>query len=167
MTLDEIQSLFEYNAWANSRLLGVLDLMPPEKVFEDVKFSFGNIHAMLVHICAAEEIWLQRITGETNIKLTTVKDLPKYDDIKKKMNKLDGYYSKFVSSMTYEKTNSDISLTNVRDGAFTVKVWMIIQHVVNHSTHHRGQIVAAIRQLGGTPPNIDLINFYRLRNKQG
>ena len=30
----------------------------------------------------------------------------------------------------------------------------LIQHVMNHSTHHRGQVVSLLRQLGHTPPNI-------------
>ena len=38
------------------------------------------------------------------------------------------------------------------------------QHVVNHATYHRGQIVTMLRQLGATPPKpMDLIAFYRLR----
>jgi uncharacterized damage-inducible protein DinB len=36
------------------------------------------------------------------------------------------------------------------------------QHLVNHGTYHRGQVVTMLRQLGaGTPPSTDLIAFYR------
>jgi uncharacterized damage-inducible protein DinB len=37
----------------------------------------------------------------------------------------------------------------------------MILHIVNHGTHHRGQVTAMIRQLGGTPINIDLIRYHR------
>jgi uncharacterized damage-inducible protein DinB len=31
--------------------------------------------------------------------------------------------------------------------------------VVLHSTHHRGQIVARVRELGGNPPLVDYIGW--------
>jgi uncharacterized damage-inducible protein DinB len=37
----------------------------------------------------------------------------------------------------------------------------MILHVVNHGTHHRGQITTILRQLGATPRNLDLIAYYR------
>ena len=36
-----------------------------------------------------------------------------------------------------------------------------MQHVVNHATMHRGQIVGMIRQLGIEPPATDLLFFLR------
>jgi uncharacterized damage-inducible protein DinB len=161
MTLDETRSLFEYNAWANGRLLSVLDTMPNEKLFEDTKSSFVNIHSTLVHICGAEEIWLMRLVGESNVKLITPRDLPKYEDVKARMKKLETAYLKYISGLTYEKTNADLMMKNARGEPVGQKVWMVLQHIVNHSTHHRGQITTLIRQLGGTPINLDLINFYR------
>ena len=42
--------------------------------------------------------------------------------------------------------------------------WQMLQHVVNHSTFHRGQVVTLLRQLGAAPPKtMDLIGFYRER----
>ena len=36
------------------------------------------------------------------------------------------------------------------------------QHLVNHGTYHRGQVVTMLRQLGVQgPPSTDLIAFYR------
>ena len=36
-----------------------------------------------------------------------------------------------------------------------------MQHVVNHATLHRGQIVGMIRQLGIEPPSTDLLFYLR------
>jgi len=36
-----------------------------------------------------------------------------------------------------------------------------MQHVVNHSTMHRGQVVGMFRQLGIDPPSTDLIFYVR------
>jgi uncharacterized damage-inducible protein DinB len=37
----------------------------------------------------------------------------------------------------------------------------MVVHVVNHGTHHRGQVTSMIRQLGEKPVSLDLIAFYR------
>ncbi|MBW7888544.1 MAG: DinB family protein [Bacteroidetes bacterium] len=163
MTLDEAQLLFEFESWANARIFSALDSFPAEKLYEDMKSSFGSIHGTLVHICAAKSVWIQRLNNEAAIKPLTTKDLPKYDDVKGKIKKIEADYSKYISSLNYEKLNADISLGNSRGEVSTQKIWMILQHIVNHSTYHRGQIITMIRQAGGTTTNTDLINFYRQR----
>jgi len=40
-------------------------------------------------------------------------------------------------------------------------LWQILLHVVNHATHHRGQVSGFLRAMGHTPPPLDLIAFYR------
>ncbi len=37
----------------------------------------------------------------------------------------------------------------------------IILHVVNHGTHHRGQVSGFLRALGTTPPPLDFIAYAR------
>jgi uncharacterized damage-inducible protein DinB len=36
---------------------------------------------------------------------------------------------------------------------------VLIQHAVNHSTFHRGQLATLMRQVGGVPPGSDLDDF--------
>jgi uncharacterized damage-inducible protein DinB len=56
----------------------------------------------------------------------------------------------------------DYTLLSGHTGASIL--WQMAQHVVNHATYHRGQVVTMLRQLGATPPTpMDLIAFYRLR----
>jgi uncharacterized damage-inducible protein DinB len=47
-------------------------------------------------------------------------------------------------------------------GPAKTPVGQIIAHLVNHGTHHRGQVVTMLRQLGATPAKaMDLIYYYR------
>jgi uncharacterized damage-inducible protein DinB len=36
-----------------------------------------------------------------------------------------------------------------------------VLHVVNHGTHHRGQVAGFLRTMGHAPPALDLIAYYR------
>ena len=40
-------------------------------------------------------------------------------------------------------------------------LWQLVQHVTNHSTYHRGQVVTFLRQLGAKPAATDLVAWDR------
>jgi uncharacterized damage-inducible protein DinB len=41
----------------------------------------------------------------------------------------------------------------------TNPLWQMLQHVVNHGTYHRGQVVTLLRQLGAQPRATDLLRY--------
>jgi uncharacterized damage-inducible protein DinB len=51
-----------------------------------------------------------------------------------------------------------------RGNPWTTPRWKIVLHVVNHGTHHRGQVSGFLRTMGHKPPQLDLIAYYRERN---
>jgi len=57
----------------------------------------------------------------------------------------------------------DQPIEYVRDGVrWAQPFWQSFQHLVNHGTYHRGQVITMLRQLGvNGPPSTDLIAFYR------
>ncbi len=76
MNLNDINLLYEFNYWAKGRMLGAVDSLSEELLYNDLKTSFGTLHGTLVHICAAEDVWLHRLTGTASPKFLTVADLP-------------------------------------------------------------------------------------------
>ena len=49
--------------------------------------------------------------------------------------------------------------------AYSLPLGQQMEHVVNHATLHRGQVVGMIRQLGVVPPSTDLL-FYLMETRQ-
>jgi uncharacterized damage-inducible protein DinB len=61
-----------------------------------------------------------------------------------------------VAQLSQEQSTAGVAGASV--------LWQMLQHVVNHSTDHRGQVTTMLRQLGMTPPkSMDLIALYRER----
>jgi uncharacterized damage-inducible protein DinB len=54
----------------------------------------------------------------------------------------------------------------LKSGMYANALWQALQHVVNHSTYHRGQVAMLLRQSGAKPKFTDLIYFYRERAGQ-
>jgi uncharacterized damage-inducible protein DinB len=57
--------------------------------------------------------------------------------------------------------NRTVSYRNSSGTAFDTPLAVIAHHVVNHATHHRGQIAREIRRADGTPPATDYIFYDR------
>ena len=50
---------------------------------------------------------------------------------------------------------------DTRGNSYSSPLWQIVLHVVNHGTHHRGQVSGFLRTMGKVPPPLDLMAFYR------
>ena len=161
MNLNDINLLFEFNYWAKGRMLGAVDSLSEELLYNDLKTSFGTLHGTLVHIFAAEDVWLHRLTGTASPKFLTVADLPDYSAVKAKWQEVEKGMLTYVHSLTEEQLSQTFTFLNIKGEPVSNVLWQALQHLVNHGTYHRGQITSMIRQLGGTPANTDLIGFYR------
>ncbi len=78
MTPEEIQQLYDYNAWANRRALSAAEKLSPEQFIRSVVSSFSSVRDTLAHICAAECIWLERFKGRSPSSLP---DLARCQDV--------------------------------------------------------------------------------------
>lgn len=164
MTVSDIRLLLEFNFWANAKMLQSLESVPEEKLYEDLKSSFGGIHATLVHMCGAEDIWLQRLTNVTPAVYMKKESYPAIGAVRIKWKEVDEGYKKYLSALTEDELARDFEITTQKGDRFSQKVRESLQHLVNHSSYHRGQITTMLRQIGGTPVGTDMITFYRLKN---
>ena len=58
MTKDDIQLLYEYDRWANNRVLQAVSTLNAEQFTHDLGGSFRSVRDTLVHIIGGEWIWL-------------------------------------------------------------------------------------------------------------
>jgi uncharacterized damage-inducible protein DinB len=160
MTLSELKLLHAYNSWADNRIFEALAQLPPEQYIQDMKGSHGGIHATLVHLVGAEKIWLERFQGTTQPFLS--ENPPgSLAGLKEIWEKVGYETAKWIGGMTDKKLQETFTMKTLKGETFTHVFWQAFQHIVNHSTYHRGQIVTMLRQLGAKPPTTDLILFYR------
>jgi uncharacterized damage-inducible protein DinB len=51
-------------------------------------------------------------------------------------------------------------------GVISAPLAHYLQHLANHGSYHRGQVVTMLRQLGAKATGSDLLGFYRERAAQ-
>jgi uncharacterized damage-inducible protein DinB len=167
MTKPEILTLFDFDEWATDRVLEVVSTLAEDQYVKDLGSSFGGVRGTLVHIYAADWIWLERWKGNSPTALIKEESLPTLAALKERWNEWRDGLGAFLASLPEERLKSSWSYKDIRGTPQTEPLWQQMQHLVNHSTYHRGQVAAMLCQLGAKPPSTDLINYYRLQVQQG
>lgn len=164
MTLHEIRLLHAYNAWATNRLFTALESLPTEQYHRDMHSSHGSIHGTLIHLVGAEKLWLARWEGRAEPFLTAT-EAPTREALYTVWERAGFSTAKFLGTMSDAKLQERLALRSPQGGTSHTTYWQAIQHVVDHSTYHRGQVVCMMRQAGAIPPSTGLIQFYRETGK--
>ncbi len=164
MNLEDAKVLFAYDTWANDLFFDAVAGLGDDALRRDLASSHESIFGTLVHIVGAEEVWLARWTsdGHTPPTLPNPDDIPSLDALRQRWDQIRRDRDDFVGALADETLGDELSMTNSRGDTYRHTYQQMFQHVVNHSSYHRGQIVTMLRQLGAKPPTTDLIRFQRL-----
>ena len=164
MTVAAIRELYEFNAWAHRRVFDALAALPTDQYLRDLKSSHGGIHGTLCHIVWAEQLWLTRWLGTPNPAVKQGKDLVSLAEVRARWEDVEIERGRFLDGLTEARLEETLTIQPTMGGAYVHSYLQTLQHVVDHSSYHRGQIITLLRQLGVKPPSTGLILFYRERS---
>lgn len=166
MTCDDLHLLIDYNYWGRDRILAAVAAITQEQFLRPMGNSFGSIRDTLAHICGAERVWITRLKGEAPMGLPASDRIPDLESLRREWAALEAAMRDLLAGWTQESIERTIDYRDLRGNPQSDPVWQVIQHLVNHCTYHRGQIVTLLRQMDAAPPaSMDLITFYRERNR--
>jgi uncharacterized damage-inducible protein DinB len=157
----EMVSLYEYNAWADRRVLEAASALTTEQFTKQLGSSFSSVHATLSHIYGVEWLWLERFQGRSP---AAIPDDPEFVDIAKLKSSWAAFEPRllaFVRGLSQEDLDRVMEYKTMKFGVYRNPLWQSMQHLVNHGTYHRGQVTTMLRQLGAQPILTDLMHFYR------
>jgi len=165
MNLNDISGLFDYTEYANRLALDAAEKLTEEQQKHDFKISHGSIHGTLVHMAGAEWIWLERWKGVSHSRIWTADDFAGIPALRARWREIENERRLLLESLPEERLHQDLSYKNIKGEPFTLPLVEQMQHMINHATLHRGQVVGMIRQLGVQPPAVDLL-YYLIARKQ-
>ena len=166
MTKDDIQLLYEYDRWANHRVLQAASTLSPEEFTRDLGGSLRSVRDTLVHIVGGEWGWLrcwkEPFPGPTFVwdfwtrhgALFDPNAFPDFAAVQSKWAEVEREQIEFVNGVTNESLGRMIPLRTTQIG-----LAHLMQHLANHSTYHRGQVALMMRQLAAEPLATDFALF--------
>jgi uncharacterized damage-inducible protein DinB len=160
MTIDDLRLHLAYNAWATRLLLEAASKLSPPELNRDFQTSDRSVLDTLVHVLAGDRIWCNRVRGVPYTSFTEPEDRS-IEALISRFGHVHQSWKTLLEEETSESIERLIAYHDLKGNPRETPLWQIVLHVVNHGSHHRGQVSGFLRAMGYTPPPLDLIYFYR------
>jgi uncharacterized damage-inducible protein DinB len=166
MNLQDIKQLFNYTEWANDLAMDAAGRVSDEDLRHDVGISHRSIFGTLLHMAGAEWIWLERWQGRSPAKdqawsRWTTNSCADLNVLKERWQEVIDERGRYISQLDETRLMAELPFKLLSGDASSMRLVDQMQHVANHATLHRGQIVGMLRQLNIEPPSTDLLFYLR------
>lgn len=165
MKIDEIKLLYDYNDWADARLLTACAKVSLEQYTAPNPYGHGSLRATMVHIL--DNIWQQRITlqgyyqeplaNEAAYDATELHEdaIPTFAALQERWMIEQQEMRAYLDTLTEETLNSTIRY--VIPGVIRERVvWHILIDLIIHATQHRSEAAMLLTSYGQSPGDFDL-----------
>ncbi|HLA76248.1 MAG TPA: DinB family protein [Vicinamibacteria bacterium] len=160
---DDLGRLLDYTVWANHRVLRAAATLSVADFKRDLGSSHGGIRGTLTHALSAEWLWLERWKGVSPRQMMDEGEFGDVVALRDRWAAIDQHRASWFKSLRAKEIAAEIRYRNLEGREFEAPLWQSVQHVTNHSTYHRGQVVTLLRLLKAKPPATDLVLWDRER----
>ncbi len=158
--LGYVQRLARYNRWQNENLYGVADTLSDAERKRPRGAFFGSIHATLSHLLWADRIWMSRLAGRPRPEGGIPESVSLYNDwseLKRERAAFDVVMLDWADRLDAAALAGDLTwYSGAAKAELRKPRWLLVTHMFNHQTHHRGQVHCMLTQAGGKPGDTDL-----------
>jgi uncharacterized damage-inducible protein DinB len=155
-----VQHMARYNRWQNESLYGVADKLSPAERQRERGAFFGSIHKTLSHLLWGDQMWMWRLAGVPRPAGGIPESATLYSDwdrLKAERIAFDGEIVAWSDRIDDAWLNADMTYYSLAaNGDVSQPHWVLVNHLFNHQTHHRGQVHCMLTQAGGRPSDTDL-----------
>lgn len=162
MLADHLRTLTDYHGWATERMLEACAVINEGDYRRDLGLFFHGLHGTLNHLLLVERLWYARLKGAQPPTMALDAELEANRDVlARAIREQCRDWKAATAALTDDDTQRVITFTNDSGQLLQLSVAELIFHIVNHATHHRGQLSAALNGLGEPTPELDFY-YYRL-----
>lgn len=153
--------LAEYNQNADRKMMSILDGCPAQALTKDMGSYYKTILATVEHMYVAEASWLKRYNDFFTYPSLSRSWLASadMDEIRKKaasgakalfplLEGADTLLVSFANELKEGDLETRVRFKTLRGEEMQRRYWNTIVHILNHQTHHRGEISAMLDMQG-------------------
>ena len=154
--------LSRYNAWANRLFFDAVAALPEGEAVKPRATLFRNIVHTLNHNLVIDRIFQAHLEGrEHGYTARNTADPLQFDELRREQEAVDQWYIDWSDRMSDAALGETIRFTFVGGGDGAMTRLEILQHLVNHTSYHRGFAADMFYQVPAKPPTTDLPVFLR------
>ncbi|MFN0055801.1 MAG: DinB family protein [Planctomycetales bacterium] len=173
--IDLIQRIHQHRAWANERLLAAAGTITADQLSREFPIGQGSIWKSLLHLYAAEFVWLGALLGDDNPVVPG--DLPgripgnqqgtggiaSFADLREKWAELEQRWRHYLADLPSDALDEPVYKFAFASGQrFATRRADVLLHVCTHAQYTTAQVINMLRQSGVAPlPETMLISLAR------
>lgn len=160
--LTSICALFDYNDRMNRLVFERAGTLDDERLDRPLEIGLGTLRKILDHVYIGELVWLGRWEGAVETRWAgDAARSASPQELLAELERVRERRERFLAGLDGPRLDAVQQYRDSRGSLFEATLRdMLLQGIV-HSTHHRAQIVNAIRRLGGEPPEVDYMYSVR------
>jgi uncharacterized damage-inducible protein DinB len=161
-TREDMARLLDYNIWANHRLMRAAATLSVDDFKRDtLGASHGGVRGTLTHIMFAEWLWLERWKGVSHTRGLDEGDFADVVALRDRWTLIEEHRDEWFRGLRAGTLEEVVKYNNLQGQPFAAPLWKLMQHALNHSTYHRGQVTLLLRAAGARPVVTDLLVWDR------
>ncbi len=161
--LEYLTTLFSYNAWANQQVLQAAEQLTVSELDTPVQIGHSTIRSTLVHIINAEWLWSSRWQGVSPTYRLDPDHFPTMAPMMAREHLEQKHIEEFLSDLKEEDLYRDLSYKSTQGELSSIPLWRLMLHMINHSTQHRSEVALILTELGYSPGELDLLEYYYMK----
>jgi uncharacterized damage-inducible protein DinB len=163
MTDSEIlRTMARYNQWANRDLFAAVRTLPQGEATKHRPTLFKNILKTLNHPLVADRMWWAHMHKESHHHKALNELLySDFEELAAAREEMDQRLIDYVDNLSEADADEKINFTLLSGAKGGMNRRMILMHMFNHNTYHRGFVVETFCQVPAALPLIDLPIFMR------
>jgi len=165
MHVDQIKLLYNYNYWANARILQAAAGVSNVQFTAPSRLSHGGLRGTLVHTLGAEWIWRKRChEGVSPTALPAVDEFATLADLQARWQTEETAMRSFLESLNDSDLTGVVKYRSTSGRPQEHVLWQILVHLVNHGTQTRSEAAVLLTEYGHSPGDLELILYLRQQN---
>jgi uncharacterized damage-inducible protein DinB len=149
-----LRDLYGHQAWADAEHWRAIGGHQPAREDPAIRTRLHHIHLV--------QRLFQWAVGDrsTQFQLSKPEDFPSFAQLRSYGRDYHDDILRFLGAVTADRLAETITMPWIPDPPLSLTVTEALTQCAMHSHYHRGQNATRLRELGGTPPLIDLIAWY-------
>ena len=159
MNIQDIHLIYEYNYWANKKILAASANVTPEQFTAPASFPYGDLRGTLIHILDAEWVWRGLFENESLEPDLNRDDFPTLKSIEERWREEEQAMRACLDNLRDEDMEGHLRYTGDTGIKRDRILWHCLLHVVNHGTQHRSEAAALLTEYDSSPGDLDFTVF--------
>ena len=155
-----VRGFSAYNSEMNRRLYAAAGRLSDDECKADRGAFFGSIHGTLNHLLWADQMWMSRFGGWAKPAVPGTESSRLYDDFTEMQTKraeIDAGIEAWASELTEDGLAGEMTwFSGIAQREVTAPRSVVLIHMFNHQTHHRGQAHALLTAAGERTGDTDI-----------